>query len=73
MKFRCKTDQWRQYRGYVFMYGRPTEVTDRASIEAISKHADFEQVMELPINGVSRETLSLPKKRGRPSKSESVL
>lgn len=55
------------------MYGRPTEVTDRASIEALSKHADFEQVMELPINGVSRETLSLPKKRGRPLKSESVL
>jgi hypothetical protein len=73
MKFRCTTDQWRQFRGHVFEYGRPTEVADRGSIEALLMHPDFERVEDEPINGVSRETLSLPKRRGRPAKSEAVL
>jgi hypothetical protein len=80
MKFRCKTDQWRQYRGYVFTFGRPTEVTDRGSIEAISMHPDFERVQE-PVEVprtledaiAPRETLTLPKRRGRPPKNEAIL
>ena len=73
MKFRCKTDKWRQYRGYVFEQGKTTEVTDRGSIEAISMHPDFERVPDEPINGVPHGTLSLPKRRGRPPKDEAML
>ena len=73
MKFRCKTDQWRQYRGYVFEYGKPTEVTDRGGIEALTGHPDFEYVPDEPINGTSSHTLTLPKKRGRPPKNEAML
>lgn len=73
MKFRCKTDQYRQFRGYVFAWGKPTNVIDRASIDALTGHPDFEHVEDAPANGHERPILTLPKRRGRPPKSENVL
>ena len=74
MKFTCKTDKWRQFRGYVFEFGKPTTVTDRATIEILQKHRDFEVFNDVIVDiDVPRETLTLPKKRGRPARSESVL
>ena len=73
MKFRCKTEQYRQFRGYVFAWGKPTTVSDRGSIEALIGHPDFEMVEDAPVNGHCRPILTLPKRRGRPPKSEVVL
>lgn len=73
MKFKLKTDGYREFRGYVFAYGKPTEVRDRGTVEALTGHPDFDQVPDEPVNGAHRETLGLPKRRGRPPKSEAVL
>jgi hypothetical protein len=41
--FTC-TDQYRQFRGYVFAHGNPVTVTDRATIEACLKDPSFKKV-----------------------------
>lgn len=44
MKFVCKTEPYRHFRGVLFAYYRPTEVTDAATIKALEKHPDFRKV-----------------------------
>ena len=46
MKFICKTEPYRHFRGLLFQNGRATEVTDQATIEALEKHPDFEKAEE---------------------------
>lgn len=41
MKFICITEQYRHYRGLLFAFGKPTEVKDQATIEALMVHPDF--------------------------------
>lgn len=77
MKFRLKTNDYREYRGYVFAWGKPTEIKDRGTIEALTGHPDFEEVRDEPANGHDTAdkvvgTLKLPK-RGRPKRDEAIL
>lgn len=41
MRFVCTNSNYRTFRGYVFAHGKPTTVTDRASIEALKRHHEF--------------------------------
>lgn len=43
MKFICKTEPYRHFRGYLFFKGRPTNVTDKATIQALENHPDFQK------------------------------
>ena len=43
MKYIYTLGKWKEYYGYVFFDGRPTEVTDKATLERIQKEAGFEQ------------------------------
>lgn len=68
-RFRLKGDGWREFRGYVFSFGKPTTVLDRATIEALTGHPDFQEVPDLEINGhhipvaPARPKLTLPKRK----------
>lgn len=71
MKFRCTTDKWREFRGYVFAYGKPTEIRDRGTIEALNGHPDFEFVEDDFANGHDvMEPPIVKRKPGRPRKSQ---
>ena len=48
MKFICITEPYRHFRGWLFAYGKPTDVTDRATIAALERHPDFMRVDEKP-------------------------
>lgn len=41
MKFICKTEPFRHFRGHLFKYYMPTEITDKATIEALMRHPEF--------------------------------
>lgn len=70
MKFRLKTKDYREFRGRVFAWGKPVEVTDIGTIEALTGHPDFEVVPDEPINGKHVVgTLKLPKRK----RNEAVL
>lgn len=44
--FRFIEGDYAQFRGYVFMYGKPTKVTDRATIEELKRSPVFEEVKD---------------------------
>jgi hypothetical protein len=46
MKFIYLKGPWKEFYGYVFYNGQPTEVTDGATLERIQKEPDFQQVKE---------------------------
>lgn len=46
MRFVYTQGKYREFRGYVFMYGQPTSVTDHATIEALLQREDFKPVVE---------------------------
>lgn len=75
MKFKLKTNDYREYRGYVFMFGKPVEIHDNGTIEALTGHPDFEEVRDEPANGhdvaVVSNTLKLPKRKQK--RDEAVL
>ena len=59
MKFICKTEPYRHFRGLLFQNGRATEVTDQATIVALEKHPDFEKAEdEKSIQETPKEVLS---------------
>lgn len=41
MKFIYTQGPWREFRGYVFAYGQPTDVIDNATIEALHNKPEF--------------------------------
>lgn len=46
MKYRCKTEPYRHFRGKLFLDHQPTEINDHGTLVAISNHPDFERVSE---------------------------
>lgn len=48
MKYIYTGGPYTQFRGYVFAYGKPTTVLDKAAIEAISKRSDFQEEKDEP-------------------------
>jgi len=46
MKYVYTKGKWREYYGYIFYDGRPTEVTDRATLERIKREVDFQPYEE---------------------------
>ena len=44
MKFICLTENYRHFRGVLFAFKKPTEVTDTATIEALARNPDFMRV-----------------------------
>ena len=59
MKFICKTEPYRHFRGLLFQNGRATEVSDQATIDALAKHPDFEKAEdEKAIQETPKEVLS---------------
>ena len=63
-KFVCE-DKYRQFRGYVFMWQKPTVVRDRATIEACDRDPAFKRVddgkQEAKTEAVAEQTqASLP-------------
>ncbi len=65
MKFRLKTGDYREFRGHIFAYGKPTTVTDKGSITELMAHPDFEPVKDTPVETPAPSTtLRLPKRRG---------
>ena len=78
MKFKLKTNDYREFRGYCFMFGKPVEIRDRGTIEALTGHPDFEAVQDEVANGHDTAdkvvgTLKLPRRPGRPKRDEAVL
>ena len=76
-KFICTKDPYREFRGYVFAYGKPTVVRDRATIGILMTHPDYRRVTDEEVQReetaqeVQRtlppgETLHAPAKRGWP-------
>lgn len=51
--------QYREFRGYQFWNGKPVTITDRGTLEAIKREADFEVVDESP---PVPEVLTLPER-----------
>lgn len=72
MKFVQDKEPVRWFRGRMFLRGHPVEIDDRATIEALSSHADFRKVdtakvekkapQEMPVATPIRSRLGLPKK-----------
>ena len=44
MKYRYTQGPWKEFRGHVFAYGKPTEIRDRGTLAALEKEKDFEKV-----------------------------
>jgi hypothetical protein len=44
MKFAFLGGPYTEFRGYVFAYGKPTDVTDGATIAILSTRVDFRKV-----------------------------
>ena len=62
MKYVYTEGPYKEFRGYAFANGKPVTVTDRGTLEAISKRPDF-KVYEPPAPPpVKRPILSLRKK-----------
>ena len=77
VRFICTTDDWRQFRGYVFERGKTTTVRDLGTIEALDRHPDFRRHVDR-VNGKTvrdeeRPVLTLPKRRGRPRKNDEAV
>ena len=77
MKFKLKTNDYREYRGYVFWAGKAVTILDNGTIDALTGHPDFEEVRDEPANGhdmaAVSTTLKLPRRPGRPKRDEAVL
>lgn len=43
MKYIYTKGPWKEFYGYVFYDGRPTEVTDKATLEKIQREVGFEK------------------------------
>ena len=50
MKFKCTTEPYRHFMGMLFQNYRPTEIKDKATIEALMLHQDFERVDDKPLD-----------------------
>lgn len=44
MKFAYTGGPYKEYRGYVFTYGNPTDVADKATIEALSANPLYRRI-----------------------------
>ena len=44
MKFAYTGGPYKEYRGYVFAYGNPTDVADKATIEALSVNPLYRRI-----------------------------
>lgn len=44
MKFAYTGGPYKEYRGYVFTYGNPTDVADKATIEALSVNPLYRRI-----------------------------
>ena len=44
--FRFMEGDFAQFRGQVFLYGKPTKVTDRATIDALRRNPIFEEIKD---------------------------
>lgn len=55
-----------EFRGYVFAYGKPTTVADRATVDALSIHPDFKRYdpPAQPMPAVVRRPILRVKARG---------
>jgi len=65
MRFRMKSGDFREYRGHVFTFDRPTTVLDRGSIKALTAHPDFEIVADVA-PAIRRPTLHVPRRKTTP-------
>lgn len=60
MKFICITEPYRHFRGWLFAFKRPTEVTDKATIQALLKHPDFMRVDDEKKDEAPAEKVLIP-------------
>ena len=44
--FRFVDGDFAQYRGHVFLYGKPTRIDDMATVNALKRHPAFEEVTD---------------------------
>ena len=56
MKFAYTGGPYKEYRGYVFTYGNPTDVADKATIEALSANPLYRRIDD----AVQREERQAP-------------
>jgi hypothetical protein len=74
MRFAQDKEPIRWFRGYMFISGRPTEVTDKATIDILLRDPNFRSIQDEEVKGKEsgkegllvssspRSRLSLPKK-----------
>ena len=43
MRYVYTAGNYREFRGYVFTHGKPVTITDRGTLEAISRERDFKE------------------------------
>jgi hypothetical protein len=46
LKYIYTKGKWREYFGYIFFDGKPTDVTDKATLERIKREVDFQPYEE---------------------------
>lgn len=54
MRYIYTKGPWKEFMGYVFYDGRPTDVTDRATLERLQREPDFQPFKEIA-NGKERQ------------------
>ena len=63
-KFIYTGGNYKEFRGYVFVNGNPTQIKDGATLEALLKREDFKRAEEEPEGSAPRPILRA--KRGWP-------
>ena len=73
MKYIYTLGPWKEFYGYIFWDGKPTEVTDRATLERLQKEDGFKavEVEEVPIQ--PQETQDGEVQEGQGQASSPVL
>jgi hypothetical protein len=62
MKYVYTGGPYTEFRGYVFINGKPTTILDKGTLVAIAARADFKPYVEPVAVAPARKKLTLPRK-----------
>jgi hypothetical protein len=62
MRYVYTAGPYTEFRGYVFVNGKPTTIRDKGTLEALAKRTDFSLYVE-PVAEPRRKILTVAKKK----------